>query len=320
MILQLGALFTAGVSGLSNLFGGAAATAAPSVLSQIGTGLGQFATQTLLPLATDVGGKLLTGLAQQELTRDIRRAQNDAIKAGVQAATQAASPVVAPGQGPVFSGGTATGSPMFPSTIFPPSTVPVGQQLQVNPNLFTPVPTRFANLTQGIQSSAEAARQSGPLNRAVPSSLPLGQAPFRSPLDLDLFSFASARPPESASPPPQGPSMGTTMHRYTRNRDGTGSQLFVPNTNTQGANMLPIEQAQGAGMDITGLPRFRFDAIKRIFTKLKRRRMNPCNTRAFFRAGRRVDSMERIARNLFSEKKKSRNAAVKRKSKVRKKR
>lgn len=109
-----------------------------------------------------------------------------------------------------------------------------------------------------------------------------------------------------------------TMHRYTRNRMNTGSQIFVPNVGggargaETGPPMVPIEIAPQLGIDTVGLPRFRFDLVKREFTKLKRRRMNPANTRAFMRAGRRIEAMERIARKLFSERSRERKAKVKR--------
>lgn len=65
---------------------------------------------------------------------------------------------------------------------------------------------------------------------------------------------------------------------------------------------------------------FRQDAFTGRFLKLKPRRMNPMNVRAFFRAGRRVDASERICRKMFSEKRKQKTGTIRRKATRRKKR
>ncbi len=58
---------------------------------------------------------------------------------------------------------------------------------------------------------------------------------------------------------------------------------------------------------------FRLNVFTGKFIKLKGRRMNPMNVRAFFRAGRRVDAGERICRKMFSEHRKTKTGTVRRK-------
>jgi len=58
---------------------------------------------------------------------------------------------------------------------------------------------------------------------------------------------------------------------------------------------------------------FRLNVFTGKFIKLKGKRMNPMNVRAFFRAGRRVDAGERICRKMFSEHRKTKTGTVRRK-------
>jgi len=58
---------------------------------------------------------------------------------------------------------------------------------------------------------------------------------------------------------------------------------------------------------------YRLDVFRGKFIKLKSRRINPMNVRAFFRAGRRVDAGERICRKMFSEHRKTKTGTVRRK-------
>ncbi len=64
---------------------------------------------------------------------------------------------------------------------------------------------------------------------------------------------------------------------------------------------------------------FRLNVFTGKFVKLKGRRMNPMNVRAFFRAGRRVDAGERICRKMFSEHRKTKTGTVRRKKSRKKK-
>ncbi len=64
---------------------------------------------------------------------------------------------------------------------------------------------------------------------------------------------------------------------------------------------------------------YRLNVFTSKFIKLKGRRMNPMNVRAFFRAGRRVDSGERICRKMFSEHRKTKTGTVRRKRSRKKK-
>lgn len=58
---------------------------------------------------------------------------------------------------------------------------------------------------------------------------------------------------------------------------------------------------------------YRLNVFTSKFVKLASRRMNPMNVKAFFRAGRRVDSGERICRKMFSEHRKTKTGTVRRK-------
>ncbi len=102
-------------------------------------------------------------------------------------------------------------------------------------------------------------------------------------------------------------------------RDASGCQvqwfLFDPVNMTQ----TPITREQ-ARECVKKECIFRQDAFTGGFVKLKSRRMNPMNVRAFFRAGRRVDAGERICRKMFSEKRKQKTGTVRRKSRSKAKR
>ncbi len=58
---------------------------------------------------------------------------------------------------------------------------------------------------------------------------------------------------------------------------------------------------------------YRLNVFTGKFVRLKGRRMNPMNTRAFFRAGRRVDAGRRIAAKMFSEHRRDTKGALRRK-------
>ena len=84
-----------------------------------------------------------------------------------------------------------------------------------------------------------------------------------------------------------------------------------------GTNPQPVTrgQAECAKRDCI----YRLNVFTGKFVKLKGRRMNPMNVRAFFRAGRRVDAGERICRKMFSEHRKTKVGTVRRKRSRKKK-
>jgi len=59
---------------------------------------------------------------------------------------------------------------------------------------------------------------------------------------------------------------------------------------------------------------YRLNVFTGRFIRLKSRRMNPMNVRAFFRAGRRVDAGRRICMKMFSEHRRDKKGSVRRKS------
>jgi len=65
---------------------------------------------------------------------------------------------------------------------------------------------------------------------------------------------------------------------------------------------------------------YRLNVFTGKFIRLKSKRMNPMNVRAFFRAGRRVDAGRRICMKMFSEHRRDKKGSVRRKSSHKKKR
>ncbi len=59
---------------------------------------------------------------------------------------------------------------------------------------------------------------------------------------------------------------------------------------------------------------YRLNVFTGRFIRLKSKRMNPMNVRAFFRAGRRVDAGRRICMKMFSEHRRDKKGSVRRKS------
>ncbi len=78
-----------------------------------------------------------------------------------------------------------------------------------------------------------------------------------------------------------------------------------------GTSPQPIDRGQAACLKRDCI--YRLNVFTGKFVKLKGRRMNPMNVRAFFRAGRRVDSGERICRKMFSEHRKTKTGTIRRK-------
>ncbi len=84
-----------------------------------------------------------------------------------------------------------------------------------------------------------------------------------------------------------------------------------------GTQPAPIDRGQSACLKRDCI--YRLNVFTGKFVKLKGRRMNPMNVRAFFRAGRRVDSGERICRKMFSEHRKTKTGTIRRKRSRKKK-
>lgn len=102
--------------------------------------------------------------------------------------------------------------------------------------------------------------------------------------------------------------------RYQREANGVLVQWYFFN----GQSMVPVSRQfarQCAKKDCI----YRLDVFTGRYVKLKSRRMNPANISAFFRAGRRIDAMERICRKVFSEKRRQKSGAVRRKTRRKKK-
>jgi len=106
------------------------------------------------------------------------------------------------------------------------------------------------------------------------------------------------------APTPTGlPGVG----RFQKEPNGFQVQWYFFN----GQQMEPIDRGQAECVKRECI--FRLDVFRGKFIKLKSRRINPMNVRAFFRAGRRVDAGERICRKMFSEHRKTKTGTVRRK-------
>ncbi len=115
--------------------------------------------------------------------------------------------------------------------------------------------------------------------------------------------------PATATIPTGLPALG----RYQKEANGIRVQWYFYNGN----QMLPIDRHMADQVKRESI--YRRDVFLGKYIRLKSRRMNPMNVRAFFRAGRRVDAGERICRKMFSEKRKQKTGTVRRKSRKRKK-
>jgi len=99
---------------------------------------------------------------------------------------------------------------------------------------------------------------------------------------------------------------------FQREPNGFQVQWFFWDGN-MGTQPQPIDRGQAGCLKRDCI--FRLNVFTAKFVKLKGRRMNPMNVRAFFRAGRRVDAGERICRKMFSEHRKTKTGTVRRKRK-----
>ncbi len=103
---------------------------------------------------------------------------------------------------------------------------------------------------------------------------------------------------------------------FQREPNGFQVQWYFWDGN-MGTQPQPIDRGQAACLKRDCL--YRLNVFTSKFIKLKGRRMNPMNVRAFFRAGRRVDAGERICRKMFSEHRKTKTGTVRRKRSRKKK-
>jgi hypothetical protein len=321
------------------------------MLCQLGgilTALGTQIVQALPSLATtvgqvglNIGSQFVSGLVNRELTRDQRRDAEDLIKAQLRAASNAVSPVVAPQQGPQFSGGPPTGQAFIPPTLIPPGPSPSNQAFPINPEFAVGsqlVDTRQAGfgtflgniLRRPAARASELARQFSPRTPvgrrmigtaaagvAAETAITMGLDATLAPGTAFAPGFVGPLPRGATRAMPNGvsvPSGLPSIGRFQRDATGVQVQWFF----FDGTNMTPIDRAQ-ARECVKKECIFRFDVFRQKFVKLGRRRLNPMNVRAFFRAGRRVDAAERICRKMFSEKRKQKTGSVRRKSRTRKK-
>jgi len=335
MILQLGAL----LSGLTNIGGSYLGTTAAGVIAN-----------TLAP-ALNIAGNLAQNIGTQILGNEIgklvaKNTSNDvqqAIKKALQTQSNAVSPVAAPGNTAVGSGGPATGTAYTPPVVIPTSiSSPIVAAANVNPN-FIPVQVpagqgflgnaRVQNV--GFMSSAAnlARRALGSVAENFSPFTPTGrrmigtaagaiglEAGAQMAADAILNPNTAYAPGGSMATAVQGPinyiptGMPGGCRVWAREANGCNTQWFF----FDGTNMLPIDRSQAGNFKKESIYRLRVDNGK--YIKLGRRRMNPMNISAFFRAGRRVDAAERIARKLFSEKRRQKTGSIRRKSRSKRKR
>lgn len=121
-----------------------------------------------------------------------------------------------------------------------------------------------------------------------------------------------------AGPMPLAPAVTglPSVGRFQKEPNGCFVQWYFWD-GTSGQDPQPIDRSQADCFRKDCI--FRLDVFKGKFIKMGSRRMNPINVRAFFRAGRRVDAAERIARKMFAEKRKQKTGSIRRKSRARKK-
>jgi len=113
---------------------------------------------------------------------------------------------------------------------------------------------------------------------------------------------------------PQVPTGLPARGNFQREANGVQVQWYFWDGN---GSPQPIDRGQAECLKRDCI--FRLNVFTGKFVKLRGRRMNPMNVRAFFRAGRRVDAGERICRKMFSEHRKTKTGTVRRKRSRKKK-
>ncbi len=338
MILQFGSFLPSLLQGFTR-----------NIVAPLATIAGQAALKS--------GADFVTGLVSRELNRSARNAQEDSLKAALRAAANAVSPTVAIGQTAVPVGGPATGSAFAPATLLPPSIQPPQRVLQTNPNFFPKTREAIPALNGGVVRQPFESVGSQPVG-FVSGALAAGRlfsktfGGARAPIGRRMaglrgtaiatgtasavaadaiFAPGVAIAPDIGSFPTSGDPLriggGTVpgtitaptatglpaVGRYQKEANGFRVQWYF----FDGNDMTPIDRMQADMVKRDAI--YRLDVFLGKFIKMKSRRMNPMNVRAFFRAGRRVDAGERICRKMFSEKRKQKTGTVRRKSKTKKK-
>lgn len=316
MLLQLGTLLT----GLTNI--GTSFLGSGPIAGGVQTGLGALAG-----IVGNVGQNLGTQILSAEVNKLISKTTSKdvemAIKNALRTQANAISPVAAPGNRTAGTGGPAIGSAYNPPVFLSTSIAgPMIAAANVNPNFAV--------------AGGEVIRPSFPRMPpgGRPLSVPFGQQPNLDLFTRDLLTRSGTRAPLGLTPQGRPLFPGNALSQQVTPMNGTATTptglpargVFQREANgclTQwfffdGQQMMPIDRAI-AREHVQKGSIYRFNVFLGKFQKLGRRRMNPMNVRAFFRAGRRIDAGERICRKMFSEKRRQKTGTVRRKSRSRKK-
>ena len=287
MILQLGGLF----SGLFTGLGG--------VLTEA---VGSFGKE-LVPAAVDIGKSLLA----RELTRTERRREKDAMKAQARELSNllGQGPAV-PQTAPVPTGGRVFQPPFLIPNVIPPSSAPpVLQTVGAPQRTIGRIESRIARGLGALPPRVGPFAGPLTLGPAIESVLPPGATPFQT-----LFPQGVA-PMFRGRAMPNGNGLMPRVGRPLFQRSPTGGvQHFV--IDTRSGSLVPIELAG----DPTGRTRFRFDVTTQNFIKIKPRRMNPLNFKAYGRARRRTQALLNICRTAFTEARREKTGRVRPKRRV----
>lgn len=318
MICQLGALLT----GLTNIG-----------TSYLGSGALAGAVQAGAGALAGIAGNVAQSLGSQILTTEVNKLINKttskdvetAIKNALRTQANAISPVAAPGNKTAGTGGPAIGSAYNPPVFLSTSIAgPMVAAANVNPN--------YAAAGEVIRPSFPRMPPGG-----RPLSVPFGQQPNLDPFMQDLLTRNGTRPPLGLTTQGRPLFPGTVLSQqvtpmngaaiaglpatglpargvYQKEANGCLTQWYF----FDGQQMMPIDRAI-AREHVQKGSIYRYNVFLGKFQKLGRRRMNPMNVRAFFRAGRRIDSSERICRKMFSEKRRQKTGTIRRKSRSKKK-
>lgn len=198
---------------------------------------------------------------------------------------------------------------VFPGGL-PPTNVSLGSALGGIGRFMRSFGTTGSRAMQGVTAGAVAletgAMVAGQL--AFPSIAGEGNGTRfgRFPTEGNPLSIGGSMPGIATAIPTGLPRTGN----FQREPNGFQVQWFFWDGN-MGQQPMPIDRGQAECLKRDCI--FRLNVFTGKFVKLKGRRMNPMNVRAFFRAGRRVDAGERICRKMFSEHRKTKTGTVRRK-------
>ncbi len=172
-----------------------------------------------------------------------------------------------------------------------------------------------AAIARGGRAALDFARSFGTTGKRALTGVAIGAAAVEAgafaagrfsafPTEGDPLTIGGAMPGVSTQIPTGLPRTGN----FQREANGCQVQWYF----WDGSNSpVPIDRGQAECLKRDCI--FRLNVFTGKFVKLKGRRMNPMNVRAFFRAGRRVDAGERICRKMFSEHRKTKTGTVRRK-------